>query len=183
MINPNPPAGRTIYEEKRFSLRECQLELRDNHLENRAVVLHHGSVVILPIDNDGRVILIENQRWQIGSRILELPAGTMERGEDPLVCASRELLEETGYQADQLDHFQSFFALPGLTTEVMHVYIARDLKWVGQSLEADEDILVRPMPLDDVRALVVKRQIIDAKTLAILASFLLSQADVEEPSQ
>lgn len=182
MIKPNPPKGQTIYRERRFSLRVCDVSFGGGSADRRAVVIHHGSVVILPITNDGHVVMIENKRWQIGARILELPAGTIDRSEDPLVCASRELVEETGYRAGQLEHLQSICALPGLTTEVMHVYLARELTWVGQSLQDDEDIRVQLLTLDDLRKRITRGAIIDGKTLAVLSSFLLRQADIEETS-
>ncbi|MEE2756360.1 MAG: NUDIX hydrolase [Myxococcota bacterium] len=183
MIKPTPPKGQTIYREERFSLRSCELTFGAAHIERRAVVIHHGSVVILPLTTDGQVVLIENKRWQIGCRILELPAGTMARAEDPITCASRELLEETGYQAGQLDYLQSIYALPGLSTEVMHIYVARDLEWVGQSLEQDEDIQVRLTPLEEIHQLILDGAILDGKTLAVLSSFLLRHADIKETAE
>ena len=99
-----PPKGETVYRERRFSLRVCDLEFGQGHTERRGVVIHPGSVVILAIDDDENIVMIRNRRWQVGQRLLELPAGTLEPGEDPLLCAGRELQEETGFRADTVEH-------------------------------------------------------------------------------
>lgn len=171
------PAGTTIYEERRFSLRVCELKLRDGRVEHRGVVIHPGSVVIIALNPADELVLIRNRRWQIGRRLLELPAGTLESGEDPQACAGRELEEETGYRAGRLEHFHSFFALPGGSTEVMHAYVARDLTPVGQTLMPDEDIEVVCMDVEAVTQALVDGEIVDAKTMALLGLYLLRYPD------
>jgi ADP-ribose pyrophosphatase len=171
-IHPAIPAGDSVYREKRFSLRVCPPEVTGAP-NPRGVIVHGGSVILLPITQDGRIVLIQNRRWQIGQRILELAAGTMEDGENPFMCAQRELREETGYSAGRMELIHTFYALPGLTTEVMHAYLAQDLEHIGQALEADEDIHVVVMTQDDVRASLKDGHIIDGKTMAVLGLYLL----------
>ena len=182
-MKAKPPSGEVVYREPRFELRRCEIPRSDDVSEYRAVVIHPGSVVILAIDERERVILIRNKRWQIGERILELPAGTRDRPEPALDCARRELEEETGYRAKTLRPFHEFYALPGLTTEVMHAFIASDLEWVGQALEPDEDIEVVLLDRVDIRRALLAGEVIDGKTIALLSLFLLRSDQVTESTE
>ena len=161
---PETPGGETIYEERRFALRICDLRLRGGGAERRGVVVHPGSVVLLPITDAREVVLVANRRWQIGRRLLELPAGTLHPQEAPAAGAARELAEETGYRARELAPLWSMYIAPGLTDEVMHVFEARGLTPVGQQLEADEDLEVRLLPLAAVQGALVQGRFHDAKT-------------------
>ena len=168
-----PPDGETIYRENRFELRRCMIDLHDGTTMERGLIVHPGAVVLLPILEDGRIVLIRNRRWQVGKTILELPAGTMESDEPPLACAARELREETGYESGALEPWPTFYPLPGGSTEVMHPFIARELNWVGQQLEPDEDITVETYTLTEVENLIRTGELVDGKSLAVLGRYLL----------
>jgi len=170
---PRPPPGETVYHERRFAVRRCRLPVRGGAVIDRAVVIHPGSVVLLPVLDDGRLVLIESHRWQLGHPLLELPAGTLDPGEAPARCAARELIEETGYAADHLVAGGPFYAAPGLSTERMHPFLARGLRAVGQALEPDETIEVKAMSVDAVRAAMLDGRLADAKSLAVLGRYLL----------
>ncbi|MCA9541642.1 MAG: NUDIX hydrolase [Myxococcales bacterium] len=172
-LHPNPPPGITLYRDHRLELRRCTLTTRRGDVLERGLVVHPGSVVLLPLLDDGRIVLIRNHRWQLGHPLLELPAGTCEPGEAAARTAARELEEETGFSAARLDPLPPFYAAPGLSTEVMHPFVARGLKIVGQRLEADEDIEVVPMTRDAVQADLSAGRIADAKSLAVLGFYLL----------
>ena len=163
-----------MYRERRFSLRLCTLELTDGTEQRRGVVIHPGSVVLVPVTKDGEIILIRNRRWQLGRPLIELAAGTREADETPAQCAARELGEETGYRAQELLALDPIFALPGLSTEIMHPFLARGLTLVGQALEADEDIDVLPLPIDEVRRMLANGEIRDAKSMAVLGRVFLA---------
>ena len=182
-MKPRPPQGETVYREKRFQLRRCRIPRSDDEVEHRGVMIHPGSVVILALDPVERVILIRNRRWQVGARLLELPAGTMDRPEAAHACAERELQEEAGYRAGTMSPFHVFYPLPGISTEVMHAFIASDLKWVGQALEPDEDIHVELMTLGEVREALCDGRIIDGKTIAVLSLFLLRRDQIAESAE
>ena len=171
----DPPDGERVYREARFEIRQCKIPLSDGSTESRGLMIHPGAVVLLPILADGRIVMIRNQRWQIGQNLLELPAGTRETNEALACCARRELREETGYTSDKLVPLPAFFSAPGVSTEVMHPYLATELTFIGQSLAADEKIDVVTMRPDTVREALVNGQIIDGKTLAVLGRYFLAE--------
>ena len=123
----------------------------------------HWVMGVLP---DGKLLLIRNHRYSVGQKLIELPAGTLEKGEDPMNCAGRELLEETGYLAGRLTRMASFYASPGILTEKMHLFAAYDLTHQGQALEAGEEIEVLPTTLADAIEMIRAGQIEDSKTIA-----------------
>src|SRR5437764_3983068 len=101
----------------------------------REVVLHPGAVVILPLPDDGHVCLLRNYRFSVAETLLELPAGTLEPPETPEAAAARELAEETGYQARSWRKLAEFYASPGVMTERMYLFAARDLTPGPQQLQ------------------------------------------------
>ena len=174
----SPPLGENIYEEKRFTLRRCEIPLRGGGQSLRGLIVHPGAVVILPIDEQGQIILIRNHRWQIGRPLIELPAGTRDPNESIEHCAHRELEEETGFKAQTLTPLSPFFIAPGISTEVHYPFIAKGLIEVGQSLEADEEIDVLHFSVDMVRQALLDGSIQDAKTIAVLSRYLLTHGGV-----
>ncbi len=134
----------------------------------RDVIEHRGAAVVLPLLDDGRVVLIRNVRHTVGKVLWELPAGTLEAGEAPSACAAREVEEETGYRAGTLVPLTDFFASPGILNERMHGFLATDLEQSAQSLDHDEEIEVFPIPQWQVRDMIKDGHIEDAKTIALL---------------
>lgn len=174
MPSPLPKPGVTLYRDHRCELRRCAVPLRGGGVETRALVVHPGSVVMLPVLDDERLVFIRNRRWQVGEALVELPAGTLGWGEDPAAGAARELAEETGYAAAVLEAGAPFYGLPGVSTEVMHPFVARGLVAVGQALEADEEIEVLPLAVAEARAMLIDGRLADAKSIAVLGRYLLS---------
>lgn len=131
----------------------------------REVVTHGGSVVVLPILDDGRVVLIRQFRYATGKSLWELVAGGIEPGETPRAAARRELREETGYLARHTRLVLTFYASPGFLTERMYLVLARGLK-AGEAMpEADEQIEARRFTRKELRLMVERKRIEDAKTL------------------
>jgi ADP-ribose pyrophosphatase len=164
--------------EKQVIFTGSKIRLELHHLENedgdrirREVCVHPGAVVILPVLEDGRILLIRNRRYGIGQYLIELPAGTLEKGEDPMNCAGRELLEETGHLAGRLQALNSFFSSPGVMTEKLYAFAAYDLEQETTALDEGEEIEVVPMALEDAIAMIRDGQIQDAKTIATLLSY------------
>ncbi len=140
----------------------------------REVVIHPGAVIILPVMADGRIVLIKNKRHTVQDTLLELPAGTLEKGEDPALCAARELTEETGYKAEKITDFGWFFTSPGVLTEKMYAYIATGLSPGAQDLDENEQIEPQIFTREELLALIRKNQIVDAKTIATLLKYFMT---------
>ena len=135
------------------------------------IVEHRGGVTLLPIDSDGCVLLVEQYRHATGRVLLELPAGTIDAGESPEVCAERELQEETGYRPGRMERIGGFFTAPGYATEYLDVFLCSDL--VESRLQGDEEaIVVRRVPLPETLAMIARGEIEDAKTSAALLLYL-----------
>jgi ADP-ribose pyrophosphatase len=160
-----------IYDGKRVRLEVHHLEdeERGGARVRKEVCVHPGAVVILPFLDDERILLIRNRRYTIGQILVELPAGGLERGEDPINAAGRELVEETGYLANRLQRLKDFYTSPGILTEKMYAFAAYDLeKTGGQSLEDDEEIEVVPVAFADAVRMIRDGSIQDGKTIATL---------------
>lgn len=134
----------------------------------REIVVHPGAVTILPILPDSRVCMIRNFRVAVGETLLELPAGTLETGEDPAITAARELIEETGYRANQIVPLCDFFMSPGILNEHMYTFLATDLVSGELALEPGEEIEPLLLPWDDALAKIATGEIRDSKTIATL---------------
>ena len=131
----------------------------------REVVLHPGGVVAVPVLDDGRVLLIRQFRYPLGKYILELPAGKLDAGLSPLGTITREIEEETGHRASDVTYQMSFYTTPGISNEVIHLFLARGLTPVSQSLEEGEHITVEPYTLEACLEGIRKGDIADAKTI------------------
>ncbi|MDB4985341.1 MAG: ADP-ribose pyrophosphatase [Myxococcaceae bacterium] len=156
---------------RRVRVEQRRLPRRDGRTELRDMVVHPGSVVLLPLLDDGRIVLIRNRRFAVERTLLELCAGTLEPGEDVATCAARELEEETGYRARELAPLLAFFPSPGVSNERMHVFVARRLEVTSQNLDQSEQIEVEPLPLPEVLERIRGGQIEDAKTIAAVLYF------------
>lgn len=131
-------------------------------------IRHPGAVVILPFVDENRICLIRNLRRTIDSRLIELPAGTLEPDESPTVTASRELAEETGYRAGNIEPLFDYFVSPGILDEKMHAFVATDLTPGTPHRMDDEDIENLVTPWDEAIAMIRRGEIQDAKTIATL---------------
>jgi ADP-ribose pyrophosphatase len=152
----------------RFNVERRWLARRDGGSEAREVVVHPGSVVILPLLPDGRIVMIRNLRFSVERTLWELPAGTRDPSEPPLLCAARELEEETGYRAAQLEPLLEFYPAPGISNERMHAFVATGLTPVAQQLDATEQIEVFPLADTEVLRMLRAGEIEDAKSIAVL---------------
>jgi ADP-ribose pyrophosphatase len=163
-------SSRLLHEGRNFDFLVDQVELPNSHVTQRDIVRHPGAVAIVPLLGDGRVALIRQYRYAAGKNLLEIPAGTLEQEEPPLECAARELREETGYGADEIEPLLSCFMAPGYSDEVIHFFVARGLSVVGDDPEEDEEITLELYSLEEVRRMIVENVIEDAKTIVGILS-------------
>lgn len=154
------------------------LIMDDGKVIPRDYIHYNGAAVILPVQPDGSIVLIRNQRFAVDECLYELPAGMLEEGENPDLCAGRELAEETGYVAGKIEKLGEFFAAPGTSDERMHAYLATDLQAGAQDLEVYERIKVEHFSDSQVRQMVLDGTIHDAKTIAALSLYWLRQGSV-----
>ena len=162
----------TIYDGKKVRLEIHHLEDPETgRRHKREVCVHPGAVVVLPILPDGKVLLIKSYRYAVGESLLELPAGTLERGEEPINCAGRELIEETGYTAGRLKSLGSFFASPGILSERLYAFAAYDLHPGRPQPEPGEQIEPYPVEWDDAIDMIRSGAIRDAKTIATVLMY------------
>lgn len=160
--------SRLIHRGAKFDLEVVELVGESGRKIEREVVRHPGAVVILPLREDDRVVLIKNDRPSLGRAIFELPAGTLEPPEAPVACAARELAEETGYKAATLSHLGRFYSSPGMSDELMWAYMATGLEHVGQSLEEDERLTVCPVSVAQAFEYVDSGELMDGKSILTL---------------
>lgn len=171
-LNETVLHSESIYEGKIVHLRVDTVRLPDGKESKREVVAHRGAVCIVPVCDDGMVLLIRQFRLPAGKILLEIPAGTLEAGEEPLACAARELEEETGYRAGKLRPLFQAFLAPGYSTELIHAFLATDLTEAQAHTDADENVELVPIPLSEVEGRVLSGEFQDAKSIASLLAAL-----------
>ena len=156
--------SKTIYEGVVFDVRVDTIR-ENGKTHDREVVEHSGSVVILPVFDDGTVALVRQYRHAVGKELLELPAGGIEENEDPKDGAVRELEEEIGVTAEKIELLCSVYVSPGFLSEKMNIYLATGLTEVGQKLEGDENITLERHSFDQLHEMIRSGEIEDAKTI------------------
>ncbi len=154
------------YKGRKFSVRVVEKHIPGRGKALLEIVEYPESVVIVPVLDDGRIVLLRQYRGTVDEWLYELPAGTVEPGEDPDHCAARELREETGYEAGTLRRVATYYVSPGYSTELQHLYVAQKLSLRGQQLDEDEAIEVEPMELNEALKLLWDGRIRDLKTIA-----------------
>ncbi len=156
-----------IYQGRAFSVRKDQVKLPNGTETSLDIVEHGGAVTILPIDAEGNVWFVRQYRHAAGIEMLELPAGALEPGEPPEICAQRETREEIGMRAGKLQKIGAFYLAAGYSTEFMHIFLATDLSPAPLDGDIDEFLSVERVPLQQVPAMIQAGEIVDGKTLAV----------------
>ena len=166
---PEPTVeSKRIYQGKVVALRIDTVQLPNGRVTTREIVEHGDSVAIVPLDDDGNVVLVRQYRKPVEGTLLEVPAGSVDEGEDPAACATRELSEETGYITSRIEPLASFYMTPGFCTERMHVFLATGLTPGKAHPESDEHIQVVLVPLAEVQDIIRRGEVQDAKSIVSL---------------
>ena len=168
-----------IYSGKIVHLYRDTVRLPNGRQAIREVMRHAGAAAVVPLTDDGNVILVRQYRYPFAQVMLEIPAGKLDAGEDPLDCAKRELLEETGVDAKEFVYLGAFYPSVAMLDEVIHLYLARDFSRASAKLDADEFLHVEQRPLGEVVEQVMRGEIPDGKTqAAILKAYYLLNGEV-----
>lgn len=158
-----------IYKGRIVHLVEDTVLLPNGKTSGRELVLHNGGVGVIAVDDDKNVLMVSQYRKPYDETVLEIPAGKLEKGENPLDAGLRELREETGYKAENCRFLGKCYPTPGYCSEIIHIYLADKLTFVGQKLDPGEFLEVQKIPLDTLVKMVMDNEITDAKTtIAIL---------------
>lgn len=157
-----------------YAGRVVELSIDDVRLPNGNVcsletIRHPGASAVVPVDREGRVWLVRQYRWATGGFLLEVPAGKLDHGEAPEVCARREVEEETGLRAGEIAPLGWIWTTPGFSDERIWLWLATGLEPARQDLQPDEVLTVEPVPLDEAVAMALDGRIVDAKSVCALA--------------
>jgi ADP-ribose pyrophosphatase len=164
-MHPKVLSSEIRYHGRAFDVRVDEVEFAPGRTTRLDIIDHPGAVTILPLDGEGRLWFIRQYRHAAGQTLLELPAGTLKAGEDPLLAANRELQEEIGMRAERLEELATFYLAPGYSTELMHLYLATGLSESALAQDEDEVITVEKVPVSAVWGLVEAGELLDAKSL------------------
>ena len=164
--------SKQIYEGRRVSLRVDKVVLPGGRETTREIASYPDCVAIVAVDTGDNVILVRQYRHAVGRELLELPAGGIEPGETPEESARRELEEETGYRAGEMERIGGAYTAPGYSTEFMHLFLATELEPGPSRAEDDEVIQVVPVPLSRVEGLVTSGEVCDGKSVIGLLTLI-----------
>lgn len=162
-------ASKLVYDGRMLKVREDSVRLPDGASARREWVQHPGAVIMIPLLDDTTVLMERQFRYPLGRHFLELPAGKIEAGEEPLATAQRELKEECGYTAASWRHLGTTHPCIGYSDERIELYLARDLTHVGRALDDGEFLEVVPMAVEEVKRCIRDGRITDVKVIAGMA--------------
>jgi ADP-ribose pyrophosphatase len=163
-------SSETVFEGKLLTVRRDTVRLPNGKTTEREVVEHSEVVAILPVLDDGRIVMVRQYREAVGKALLEIPAGGVDEGETAEQAARREMIEETGYRVGRLEAVCSFYSSPGFCTELMHLFVARDLE-PGEPTEENDELEVVRFSREEAMDRLWNGEIADAKTVAALALY------------
>lgn len=164
----------TVFEGKIINVRRDEATLPDGKPCTREVVEHPGGACVLAV-KEGKVVLVRQFRYAYGEELLEIPAGKLERGEDPMLAAKRELEEEAGLIADSLEHLYTIYPTPGYTDEKIYIYEAKGVRAGHTHPDEDEFLDILFLPVEEVAEKIRSGEIKDAKTIIAVQHYLLQR--------
>jgi len=165
MPNPRLLSTETVYTGRLFNVMLDAIEMDGGVVAHREILHHPGAVAMVPVDADGNLLLVTQYRHAAGRRLLELPAGTLEPGEEPIAAVARELQEEVGQKPGRIEPLGGFFVAPGYTTEYIHLFVCTELAPSSLAADEDEDIEVEVRSPAQALAAIESGEICDAKSV------------------
>ena len=172
MVEEKTLSSQLIYEGRAVKLRVDTVEMPSGRKTTREIVEHGECVAVVAIDAESNVILVSQFRKPVEKELLEIPAGGIEPGEDPVAAVRRELREEIGYLPRKVDRLGGFYSAPGFCTEYLYLYLATDLVPSPLQAEDTENIRLVRVPVSQILSLITSGTICDAKSIAGLLTFL-----------
>ena len=157
-----------IYRGKIITVHVDRIRQSSGRTADREVVEHHGGVGVLPLDDYGRVCCVRQFRYPYREQVLEVPAGKLEEGEEPLTCAVRELSEETGFSAESFVYLGQLYPSPGYCSEILHLYLATGLRAGSAHPDEGEELNVEWYTLEELLDMCMRGEIKDAKTVVAI---------------
>jgi ADP-ribose pyrophosphatase len=155
-----------IHSGKVFNTKVDQIEYNSGNKAVREVAEHPGGAVVVPVTNEGKIVMVTQHRFPVDKVLLELPAGKLGKNENPLHCAIRELEEETGYKSDNVKEIGTIYTTPGYSTEKLWIYLAKDLKPGNYNREEGEfGMKVFEYTLKEIEEKIINGEIVDGKTI------------------
>lgn len=155
-----------LYKGKVFDHQVDEIEYESGNKGIREIAIHPGGAVVVPVKDDGKIILVKQFRYPFQKTLIELPAGKLDKGEDPLICATRELEEETGYKAKEINKLGEIYIAPGYCTEILHIYMAKGLTSGNHNREEGEHGMeIFELSIDEIEKMIAEGEIKDAKTI------------------
>ena len=158
-------SSRRIFDGNVINLRVDEVKLENGVVAIREIVEHRGAAAIVPLLDNGEVVLVRQYRYPVESELLEIPAGTLQPNEDPKNCAVRELEEETGYRCGEIVEMGACFLAPGYSTEKIHIFLAKTLTKTQTHMDEDEKITTEAYPLKVALDKIETGEIRDAKSI------------------
>ncbi|GMQ64500.1 NUDIX hydrolase [Vallitalea sp. AN17-2] len=168
-----------VFNGKRVRLVIDKLKMPNDKEVNWELITHPGAAAVIPVDNDGNIIMVRQYRNAADDYVLEIPAGGVEEGEDPSICAKRELEEETGYKSDNIEYLLKFYSSIGITDEMISIYVATDLQESQQNLDDDEYVTIEKYKLEKLIDMIYSGQITDGKTISGLLAYKCKLNDMK----
>lgn len=160
-----PQSSEIVYHGVIFDVERMQVSLPDGKPARRDLVRHRGACAIVALNAQAEVVLVRQYRAAFDDIIVELPAGKIDPQEDPMLCAKRELIEETGYTSDHWHKLTVMLSSPGFCDEVLHIYLATDIRGGQRHLDEGEFVDVQLVPFDQAVTQIMQGHIQDAKTI------------------
>lgn len=158
--------SKTLFEGKVFNLKVDEIEYDSGNKGIREVIVHPGGAVVIPVTNEGKLVMVTQIRYPFQTTLLEFPAGKLDIDEDPLDCAIRELEEETGYKSGKVNKLGKIYTAPGYCTETLHIYVAQELKkGEHKREEGEQGMEVFELSLEEIEKKINNGEIVDAKSI------------------